>query len=81
MTTKLARILALVAALGALSLATEASAQGRAKVGTLACNLGPSVGFIVGGQRRLVLPLHSRRAVAAGSLCRQHVDRWPRHRR
>ncbi len=53
MTTKLARILALVAALGALSLATEASAQGRAKVGTLACNLGPSVGFIVGGQRRL----------------------------
>jgi uncharacterized protein DUF992 len=53
MKTKLARIMAVVAALGTLGLATEASAQGRAKIGTLACNLGPSVGFIVGGQRRL----------------------------
>ena len=53
MNTKLARILAIVAAFATLSLATEASAQGRAKAGTLACNLAPSVGFIVGGHRRL----------------------------
>lgn len=53
MTTKLARIMAVIVAVGTLGLATEASAQGRAKVGTLTCNLGPSVGFIVGGQRRL----------------------------
>jgi hypothetical protein len=53
MHTKLARIVAVIVALGTLTLATEASAQGRAKVGTLTCNLAPSVGFIVGGQRRL----------------------------
>ena len=51
--SKLARILAVVAALGTLGLATEASAQGRAKVGTLTCNLAPTVGFIVGSRQQL----------------------------
>ncbi len=53
MNTKLFRILAVVAALGTLGLATEASAQGRAKVGTLTCNLAPTVGFIIGSKQRL----------------------------
>ena len=53
MNGKLARILAVVAALGTLGLATEASAQGRAKVGTLACNLAPTVGFIIGSRQQL----------------------------
>lgn len=49
----LARILAAVAVLATFSLATEASAQARVKVGTLACNLAPTVGFIVGSRQRL----------------------------
>jgi hypothetical protein len=50
---RLVRILAAVVAFGALGLATEASAQPRAKVGTLACNLAPTIGFIVGSHQRL----------------------------
>jgi len=53
MNTKLVRVLATVIAFGTLGLATEASAQGRVKVGTLTCNLAPTVGFIVGGKQRL----------------------------
>jgi hypothetical protein len=53
MNTKLVRILATVIAFGTLGLATEASAQGRVKVGTLTCNLAPTVGFIVGAKQRL----------------------------
>ena len=53
MNTKLFRMLAVVVAIGTLGLATEASAQGRAKVGTLACNLAPTVGFVVGSKQRL----------------------------
>jgi len=53
MNSKLARILAVVAALATLGLATEASAQARAKVGTLACNLAPTVGFIIGSRQQL----------------------------
>jgi hypothetical protein len=53
MNTKLGRILAAVIAIGALGAVTEASAQSRAKVGTLACNLAPTVGFIVGSNQRL----------------------------
>lgn len=47
------RILAVIVALGTLGLATEASSQGRAKVGTLSCNLAPTVGFIVGSRQQL----------------------------
>ena len=53
MNTKFFRILAVVAALGTPGLATEALAQGRAKVGTLTCNLAPTVGFIIGSKQRL----------------------------
>ena len=53
MNSNLARILALIVALGTLGLATEVSAQGRAKVGTLTCNLAPTIGFIVGSRQRL----------------------------
>ncbi len=52
MTIKLARILA-IAALAMLGAPTDASAQARAKVGALACNLAPTVGFIVGSRQRL----------------------------
>jgi hypothetical protein len=47
------RILAVTAVAGTLGLATEASAQGRAKVGALTCNLAPTVGFIIGSKQRL----------------------------
>ncbi len=53
MTITIARVLAAVAVLTTFGFAGEASAQGRAKVGTLACNLAPSVGFIIGGRQRL----------------------------
>lgn len=53
MNRKLVRILAMAIALGALGSTTAAPAQGRAKVGTLTCNLAPTVGFIVGAKQRL----------------------------
>jgi hypothetical protein len=53
MHNKLFRILAIAAALGTLGFATEASAQGRAKVGTLTCNLAPTIGLIVASKQRL----------------------------
>ena len=53
MNSKAARILALIVALGTLGVATEASAQGRTKVGTLSCRLAPTVGFIVGSRQRV----------------------------
>lgn len=53
MNYRLTRILAAVIALGTLAVATGASAQGRAKVGTLTCNLAPTIGFIVGSEQRL----------------------------
>jgi hypothetical protein len=53
MNTKLVRILAALVAFGTLGLATEASSQGRAKVGTLNCNLAPTIGFIVGSNQRM----------------------------
>jgi len=53
MNIRLVRTLAAIVVLSTLGLATEASAQGRAKVGTLTCNLAPTVGFIVGSKQRL----------------------------
>jgi hypothetical protein len=53
MNTRRAVIAAAIAATTMFGLAAEASAQGRAKVGTLACNLGASVGLIVAGKQRL----------------------------
>jgi Protein of unknown function (DUF992) len=53
MDSKLVRVLAVVVACGTLGLATEASAQERAKAGTLTCNLAPTVGFIVGSRQRM----------------------------
>jgi Protein of unknown function (DUF992) len=48
------RALAAIVALGILGSATSAFAQApRAKVGGLACNLAPTVGFIVGSHQRL----------------------------
>jgi hypothetical protein len=47
------RGVALILALGTLGSATEASSAGRAKVGTLTCNLAPTVGFIIGSRQRL----------------------------
>jgi len=44
---------AVLVALGTFGLATAASSQGRVKVGTLACNLAPTVGFIVGSRQHL----------------------------
>jgi hypothetical protein len=55
MTSYLIRIMAVLLALGTTSLvlATEALAQGRAKIGTLQCNLAPAVGLIVTERQRL----------------------------
>jgi len=53
MNSKLPRIQAVIVALGTLALATEASSAGRIRVGTLSCNLAPTVGFIVGSRKRL----------------------------
>jgi hypothetical protein len=53
MDSKVVRILALVAALGAAGFATEASAQARAKVGTLTCNLAPTIGLIIASKQQL----------------------------
>jgi len=53
MTTKFFGILAAIVAFATLGVATEALAQGRTKVGSLTCNLAPSVGFIIGSNTRL----------------------------
>jgi len=53
MNSKPVKILAAMVALGMLGWAAESSAQPRAKVGTLACNLAPTVGLIVTSQQRL----------------------------
>jgi hypothetical protein len=53
MNSKSVKLLAAIAALGMLSCGTEAFAQARAKVGALACNLAPTVGFVVGSHQRL----------------------------
>lgn len=53
MKPKLAHIVALAIALAAMCLATDASYADRAKVGTLTCNLAPTVGLIVGSRQRL----------------------------
>ena len=48
MKSKLGRMIAALLELGStISLAGEASAQQRTKVGTLRCNLAPTVGLIV----------------------------------
>ena len=47
------RMFAAAIALGTLGLASGASAQDRVKVGTLTCNLAPSVGLIVAAKQRL----------------------------
>jgi hypothetical protein len=49
----LIRLLAVTATIAILSLATEAWSQGRAKVGTLNCNMAPTVGFIIGSKQRV----------------------------
>lgn len=78
MNTKLFRMLAAAAAIGTLGLATEASAQGRAKVGTLTCNLAPTVGFIIGSKQRLSCSYTSdvpgRPEVYVGSLTTAGLD-------
>jgi len=53
MNLRFGRVLAAMLALATVVAASEASAQARAKVGTLVCNLAPSVGFIVAGRQRL----------------------------
>lgn len=53
MTFKLSRIAVIILAVGVMSLADEALAQGRAKVGILRCNLAPTIGFIVASRQRL----------------------------
>ena len=53
MNSRLARILTLFVTLGTLALATEAASAAGVKVGTLSCNLAPTVGFIVGSRQRL----------------------------
>lgn len=53
MKRKFVQTLAVIAMLATMGVATEASAQGRAKVGTLNCNLAPTVGFIVGSRQKL----------------------------
>jgi hypothetical protein len=54
MSSKPVRVLAAIVALGIVGSATVAFAQApRAKVGALACNLAPTVGFIVGSHQRL----------------------------
>ena len=45
-------IMAIMVALGALSVFSS-SAQAQTKIGTLACNISPSVGFIIGSQQRM----------------------------
>jgi len=53
MNNRLTRVLAAIVALGTLGLASEASAQARAKVGTLVCNLAPTIGLIVASRQHL----------------------------
>ena len=54
MNSKAVRILAAIFAIGILGSATAAVAQAPgAKVGALACNLAPTVGFIIGSHQRL----------------------------
>jgi hypothetical protein len=50
---KLAHILSAFVVLASLVWASGASAQARVKVGTLRCNLAPTVGLIVASKRRL----------------------------
>jgi|SRR5579872_920559 hypothetical protein len=53
MKLKLTWVLAIILALAAMPLTHEAHAAGRAKVGTLRCNLAPSIGLIVASRQRL----------------------------
>lgn len=53
MNFKLGCVLATVLALTAAWLTEEANAQGRAKIGTLQCNLAPTIGLIVTSRQRL----------------------------
>ncbi len=53
MKSKLSLIIAIIVAFAATSAATGVYAQGRTKVGTLRCNLAPTVGFIVASRQRL----------------------------
>jgi Protein of unknown function (DUF992) len=54
MTSKLGRMIAIVLAFGSIvAFVGQASAQQRAKVGTLQCNLTPTVGLIVTERQRL----------------------------
>jgi hypothetical protein len=54
MTSKFGRITAILLAFGSIvTFAGQASAQQRAKVGTLQCNLAPTVGLIVVERQRL----------------------------
>jgi hypothetical protein len=46
-------IAAIFLAVGMVSIADDASAQSRAKIGTLRCNLAPTVGMIVVSRQRL----------------------------
>jgi Protein of unknown function (DUF992) len=53
MTSKLSRMLGAILALGIISSAGGAFAQARAKIGTLRCNLAPTIGLIVASRQRL----------------------------
>ncbi|SHN87389.1 Protein of unknown function [Bradyrhizobium erythrophlei] len=53
MKSKLGRMVAVLVFASTVSVASQASAQQRTKVGTLRCNLAPSVGLIVIERQRL----------------------------
>ena len=79
MNSKPIKILAAIAALAVLGWGTEAFAQApRAKVGSLACNLAPTVGLIVASHQRLSCTYRPdgpfRREVYVGSITTVGLD-------
>lgn len=57
--------------------ATDASAQSRTKVGVLACNVAPTVGFVIGSRQDIACvftPNYGRRERYVGAINRVGVD-------
>ncbi|MFL9825564.1 DUF992 domain-containing protein [Rhodoplanes sp. SY1] len=68
---------ALLLAGGAVLACTPASAQSLVNVGTLACQVSPTVGFVLGSNQQaqcIFKPIRGRQQVYAGALSRVGVD-------
>jgi hypothetical protein len=67
------------AILAGLSIGSPASAQGRVKAGTLACDIAPGVGFIIGSRKEIACRFYPsrrgwRREVYMGSIDKFGLD-------